>query len=112
MATNRVTNKDKNLSGNSTGVSSARAAKAGSPRVTTVKHSKPQPADAPIVSSADLNLVAAVVENVKKPIVVSAVSPSEAIAKIAYGYWESRNYQGGNAEQDWLLAESEYYRNF
>lgn len=32
----------------------------------------------------------------------------EAIAKIAYGYWESRGYQGGNHTEDWARAEAEY----
>ena len=31
----------------------------------------------------------------------------EAVAKLAYSYWESRGGQGGSAEQDWLRAEAE-----
>ena len=31
----------------------------------------------------------------------------EAIATLAYSYWESRGYQGGSAEDDWLRAEAE-----
>jgi hypothetical protein len=37
-----------------------------------------------------------------------ALNVHDEIAKIAYGYWESRGYQPGGAEQDWLRAESEY----
>jgi hypothetical protein len=32
----------------------------------------------------------------------------EVIAGIAYGYWESRGYQGGDAFDDWVRAEQEY----
>jgi len=44
------------------------------------------------------------------PVAAPAVAPNahEMIAKIAYGYWESRGYQAGSAEQDWLRAEREY----
>jgi hypothetical protein len=31
----------------------------------------------------------------------------EAIAKLAYSYWEARGYQDGSAEEDWLRAEAE-----
>jgi len=31
----------------------------------------------------------------------------EAIATLAYSYWEARGYTGGSAEQDWLRAEYE-----
>ncbi len=39
---------------------------------------------------------------------IAAVTAHEQIAKIAYGYWESRGYQAGCPEQDWLRAEREY----
>jgi hypothetical protein len=35
-----------------------------------------------------------------------AVTP-EAIARLAYSYWEARGRQDGFAEQDWLQAERE-----
>ena len=31
----------------------------------------------------------------------------DAIAQLAYSYWEARGYQGGSPEQDWLRAEQE-----
>jgi len=31
----------------------------------------------------------------------------EAIAQLAYFYWEARGCQGGSAQEDWLRAESE-----
>ena len=42
------------------------------------------------------------------PVGMVAVNAHAEIAKIAYGYWESRGYQPGGAEQDWLRAEREY----
>jgi len=38
----------------------------------------------------------------------SVAGPSfEAIARLAYSYWEARGSQGGSSEQDWLRAERE-----
>jgi hypothetical protein len=31
----------------------------------------------------------------------------DAIARLAYSYWEARGRQGGSAEEDWLRAETE-----
>jgi len=31
----------------------------------------------------------------------------EAIAQLAYSYWEGRGYQAGSPEEDWLRAEQE-----
>ena len=45
------------------------------------------------------------------PAAPAAVSPkpepagTEAIALLAYSYWESRGYSGGSPEEDWLRAE-------
>jgi hypothetical protein len=33
--------------------------------------------------------------------------PFEAIAQLAYSYWEARGYQDGSSEEDWLRAEEE-----
>ena len=67
----------------------ARAAKPKTPRVKTAQHSK-------IVSS--------------EPIVAQAnpENAQEAIAQIAYGFWEARGYQGGAPIEDWVRAEHEY----
>jgi hypothetical protein len=68
----------------------AAPAKSRTPRVTASKHSK----------------AAAIVESP-----VAQPEPThEAIAGIAYGYWESRGYQGGDALDDWLRAETELKR--
>ncbi|HVY95273.1 MAG TPA: DUF2934 domain-containing protein [Bryobacteraceae bacterium] len=37
-----------------------------------------------------------------------AVNAHEAIAKLAYSFWEARGRQHGFHEQDWLRAEQEY----
>jgi hypothetical protein len=38
---------------------------------------------------------------------VSAESHRDAVARLAYSYWEARGYQGGSPEADWLRAEQE-----
>ncbi|MDQ6699782.1 MAG: DUF2934 domain-containing protein [Acidobacteriota bacterium] len=32
----------------------------------------------------------------------------DAIARLAYSYWEARGYQGGSQTEDWLRAEKEF----
>jgi Protein of unknown function (DUF2934) len=34
----------------------------------------------------------------------------QAIANLAYSYWEARGRQGGSAEEDWLRAEEKMKR--
>jgi len=68
----------------------AAPAKSRTPRVTASKHSKA----ATIVESS----------------VAQPELTHEAIACVAYGYWESRGYQGGNALDDWFRAEAELKR--
>jgi Protein of unknown function (DUF2934) len=36
-----------------------------------------------------------------------AASFHDAVARLAYSYWEARGYQGGSPEVDWLRAEQE-----
>lgn len=74
-------------------------AKPRAPRVTSAKHSKTV-ASEPVVETP----VA------KTPVVavIAVENPQEAIAKIAYGYWEARGYMGGDQVQDWLRAEAEF----
>jgi hypothetical protein len=44
-------------------------------------------------------------------VVAAAVVPVEsfpdAVARLAYSYWEARGCQGGSPEADWLRAEQE-----
>jgi hypothetical protein len=45
---------------------------------------------------------------VETPVVQPAVTVThEAIANLAYSFWEARGRQGGSSEQDWFRAESE-----
>jgi hypothetical protein len=40
--------------------------------------------------------------------VAAASEPAyEAVAALAYSYWEARGCQGGSPEEDWLRAEQE-----
>jgi hypothetical protein len=38
---------------------------------------------------------------------VSAESQRDAVARLAYSYWEALGRQGGSPEADWLRAEQE-----
>ena len=73
----------------------ARAAKpkTTAPRVRTVKHSKTVADESPVIAAEPA---------------VPQIDHHAAISRIAYGYWESRGYQGGSQEEDWLRAEQEY----
>ena len=74
------------------------AAKTRTPRIQTAKHSK----------------TASTVENLAEAIAESAPAQPqlthEAVAVVAYSYWESRGYQGGDALDDWFRAEAELKR--
>ncbi len=68
------------------------------PRVTSSKHSKVS-ASAPVAASV------AAAETI-------IVNPEEFIATLAYGYWESRGFQGGSELEDWFRAEAEYRKRY
>ena len=36
------------------------------------------------------------------------VNEHDAIARLAYSYYEARGYQDGSPDEDWLRAEAEY----
>ena len=64
------------------------------------------------IAAAELNENAPAVTPTANPVPSPAESAEsdptfEAIAQLAYSYWEARGYQGGSAEEDWLRAESE-----
>ena len=45
---------------------------------------------------------------VETPVAQPVVAIShDAVARLAYSYWESRGRQDGSSEQDWFRAESE-----
>jgi hypothetical protein len=68
-----------------------RPARNAAPRVSTAKHRTTKTQEMP------------------SGIETGTESSQEAIAAIAYGYWESRGYQGGDPMADWVRAEAEYY---
>jgi hypothetical protein len=82
----------------------ARAAKlkTTTPRVRTAKHSKTVTAEAAVPQT----------EAVPVDTPQTYSDPHAAISMIAYSYWESRGYQGGSQEDDWLRAEQEYRQRF
>ncbi len=95
----------------------ARSAKPRTTRVTSVKHSKPQGVEAaveeiaaPVAAPAAQPVAIAQPSAIAQPVGIAqpAENPREAIAKIAYGYWEARGYTGGSADEDWVRAEAEY----
>jgi hypothetical protein len=66
--------------------SPARAAKPKTPRVKAAQHSKVVSTESVIAQSHPQEVC-------------------ESIARIAYGYWESRGRSGGAALEDWVRAE-------
>ena len=64
--------------------------------------------------SAPPKRAARAVSPAPQPEVATAVAPApaappsrEAVARLAYAYWEARGYQGGSPEEDWNRAERE-----
>jgi hypothetical protein len=97
----------------------ARAAKSSTPRVKAAQHSKVVPAvekpvvEKPVVEKPVVEAIAETIAGtIADPVLAApAVTPEnahEAIAKIAYSYWESRGCQGGTEIEDWVRAEHEY----
>jgi hypothetical protein len=43
------------------------------------------------------------------PAAGAAQPEREAIARLAYAYWEARGHQGGSPEEDWNRAERELF---
>jgi hypothetical protein len=91
-----------------TSAAPARSATPRTTRVTSVKHSKPQGVETPVEEIA-APVAAPAAQAVPAPATpVAAIQASETIAKIAYGYWETRGRTGGSADEDWVRAEAEY----
>lgn len=59
-------------------------------------------------ATAEISSTPEVVEAVEVVTMASAVEVSnDAVARLAYSYWEARGCQGGSPEEDWLRAEQE-----
>jgi hypothetical protein len=80
---------------NAAAASSTRSAKPKAPRVKAAQHSKAVSSE-PVINQ-DEPVVTQVSEN-----------HHDAIAAIAYGYWEARGFKGGTPQEDWVRAEQEY----
>ncbi len=79
-------------------VTKPRAVRPSATRVTSARHSKPAVSSDSVVTESQ-----AVIDTPQE-------NPQQAIANIAYGYWEARGYQDGNSADDWFRAESEYHQ--
>jgi hypothetical protein len=85
---------------------SSPAAKVSTPKKTSHRHLKASPAATPVVAPATF-VVAEVV-----PVAAFATSAPENrnvvgyddVARLAYSFWEERNYTHGFAEEDWQRA--------
>ncbi|HUO32862.1 MAG TPA: DUF2934 domain-containing protein [Bryobacteraceae bacterium] len=53
----------------------------------------------------------ATIPSSNSPATESYTPSFDEIAQLAYFYWESRGYQGGSPEEDWLRAEQELRSN-
>jgi hypothetical protein len=73
-----------------------RAAKPRAPRVTAATHSKTAGMDTPAHPVTESTTATA------------GENPHDAIARLAYGYWEAGGQQSGTAAEDWVRAEREY----
>ncbi len=74
----------------------AQPLKKAAPRVKAAKHRTAPVSTSPAEESQPVARENAPAENTY-----------ETIAAVAYSYWESRGYQGGDALEDWFRAENE-----
>ena len=74
---------------------SASPAKRRTPRAKRTE----SPADGTSAPTAELGVT-------QEPIV-----NRDAVARLAYSYWEARGFIGGSPEEDWLRAENEIRNN-
>lgn len=68
-----------------------------------------EPASAAALETAALSQTTSSVTAVE-PSLTMALPAHDAIARLAYSYWEARGCQGGSPEEDWLRAEGEIRR--
>ncbi|MBZ5591004.1 MAG: DUF2934 domain-containing protein [Acidobacteriia bacterium] len=73
------------------------AAAAASPVKRRATRTKSSEFSTPEMSSADS----------KRTAMPETTVAQEAIARLAYSYWEARGFTGGSAQEDWLRAEQE-----
>jgi hypothetical protein len=71
------------------------------------KHAPAKHTSAAAAESSPSIVPAAITATKAETIISNSIVTSDAIAKLAYSYWEARGYQGGSPEEDWLHAERE-----
>jgi Protein of unknown function (DUF2934) len=78
-------------------------------RKTTARTRAKRPAaPAETLAAAAVQPEAAAAAHAVAAIPAPLAEPSrEAIARLAYSYWQARGFQGGSADEDWLRAEQE-----
>jgi len=79
----------------------------GSAPARTRKHAPAKHKSAAAAESSSSIVPAEITATKAETTVTHSVVSSEAIAKLAYSYWEARGYEGGSPEEDWLHAERE-----
>lgn len=95
--------------------SSAKRPAAKKPAVTEPAETAAQPGVEPDYIATVLEVVETTtieekqaVEPVAKSVITDPVAAREEIARIAYSYWEARNFAPGDPLLDWLRAEEEF----
>ena len=86
--------------------------KVETPKVETPKAEAPK-AEVKISQTLEPKVAPPIVEEAPVASVTMAVETPdgyEAIAKLAYSYWEERGCQDGNPDEDWARAEAEYLK--
>ena len=94
----------KRISENQVVVSSAAAVPARRKSASPKRVSRPLGVE---VSSAPASEPEALPVAPAAPVVTPAESFQDAVARLAYAFWEARGYRGGSPEADWLRAERE-----
>jgi hypothetical protein len=79
-------------------VSSAAAAPARRKSVSTKRVARPTTVEISNVPESEAEMA---------HIAAAAESFQDAVARLAFSYWEARGCQGGSPEADWLRAEQE-----
>ena len=94
----------KRVSENKVVVSGAAAVPARRKSVASKRASRPTDVE---ISNAPVSEPEVVSVESVASLAAPAESFQDAVARLAYSYWEARGYQGGSPEADWLRAEQE-----
>ncbi len=92
----------------------ANAAAAGigsapAPRASKASEKKTRTAASKLVDTMSVDAITVgAIETTSSGVLATAPDAHQQIAKIAYGYWAARGYDGGSQAEDWLRAEQEY----